>query len=75
MLMILGAPGLKKKSIFKGNVQFSCASVYMTTTSGPSIRSVFLPDFHLFNFFNQELEFAIISFILMILLFDLGIIL
>ena len=47
MLMILGGPGFKKKSIFKGNVQFSCASVYMTTTSGPSVRSVFLPDFHL----------------------------
>ena len=47
MLMILGGPGLKKKSMFKGNVQFSCASVYMTTTSGPSVGSVFLPDFHL----------------------------
>ena len=52
---------------------FMC--LYMTMTSEPPIRSVFLPDFHLFNFFNQELEFAIISFILMILLFDLGIIL
>ena len=72
--MIMGGPGLKKKNQFLKEMCGFHVPLY-DHDSGPSIRSVFLPDFHLFNFFNQELEFAIISFILMILLFDSGIIL